>query len=60
LIVLFFKDNIEDVLDITGGVFGVLLMMTFPSLFVMLGRKKAKDLYEKNKFEVFTSFKYLP
>ena len=41
------RDNIEDVLDLTGGVFGVLLMMTFPSMFVIIGRRKKKDLYVK-------------
>lgn len=45
----------------TGGLFGILLLMTFPSLFVMIGRKKIKlSLYEKNSFETLPNFKYLP
>ena len=59
LIVICFKDHIEDVLDFTGGVFGVLLMMTFPSIFVILGRKKKKDLYVKILFRKKINLKSL-
>ena len=59
LIVIFFQDNIEEVLDFTGGILGVLLMMTFPSLFVILGRRKKKDLYVLILFRKKTNLKSL-
>jgi len=41
-VVNLFQNNIQTVLNITGGLFGVIIMMALPSLLVILGRKKLK------------------
>ena len=45
LVVVFtFKDHIQLALNITGGLFGVTVMMLLPSLLVIFGRIKVESL----------------
>lgn len=40
LLSIFAKDNIEDVINVSGGVFGVVIMMILPSILTILTRKR--------------------